>query len=159
MYNIGDKIVYPMHGAGIIEGIEVKTILGEERQYFILNIPYGDMKIMIPTNKTVEIGIRYILTSEEIDRVFEILALESTVMSVNWNRRNRENMEKLKTGDIFETAEVVRNLTRIERGKSLSTGEKKLLSTALQILVSELILINKISIDEAKVLINEAILG
>ncbi|MEG0291175.1 MAG: CarD family transcriptional regulator [Anaerovoracaceae bacterium] len=157
MYNIGDKIVYPMHGAGVIEEIETKKILGEDRQYYILNVPYGDMKIMIPVEKSDEIGVRGILSKEEIQKVFEVLRQDSTEMSNNWNRRNRENMDKLKTGDVFEIAEVIRNLVRTERLKSLSTGEKKLLSTAMQILVSELILVNNITIDEAKDLICEAI--
>ncbi|MEG0918999.1 MAG: CarD family transcriptional regulator [Anaerovoracaceae bacterium] len=158
MFNVGDKIVYPMHGAGIIEDIEMKNILGKDRKYYILHIPYGDMKVMIPVDKTDEIGVRSILSESEILEVFDVLKGESTEMSDNWNRRNRENMGKLKTGDIFETAEVVRNLVRIEEVKPLSTGEKKLLSTAMQILASEIILIRNVSLDEAKNMVCEAVL-
>lgn len=158
MFNVGDRIVYPMHGAGIIEDVEIKNILGEDRKYYILHIPYGDMKVMIPVDKTDDIGVRAILSETEILEVFEVLKKESTEMSDNWNRRNRENMGKLKTGDIFETAEVVRNLVRVENVKPLSTGEKKLLSTAMQILASEIILIRNVSLEEAKDMICEAIL-
>ncbi len=140
MYQIGDKVVYPMHGAGIIDRIEEKTILGESRRYYVLNVSSGDMKVMIPVDKCEDIGIRHIIEKEEVENVLEVLEGPSTPMSDNWNRRNRENMELLKTGDIRKVAGVVRNLIRVERTKPLSTGEKKMLSNARQILESELIL-------------------
>lgn len=157
MFVIGDRIVYPMHGAGIIEQIEEKQILGESRKYYILKVPCGDMKIMIPINSSVEIGVRAIISAEEINAVIQVLHAESTEMSNNWNRRYRENMEKLKTGDIFNVAEVVRNLVRTEREKKLSTGEKKMLTSAKQILISEIILVKDIDKDAAESIIDSAI--
>lgn len=141
MYSIGDKIVYPMHGAGVIDRIEEKTILGEDRRYYVLQVSNSDMKVMIPVDKCREVGIRNIIESEEVDSVMDVLAGPSTEMSENWNRRNRENMEHLRTGDIKEVAGVVRNLLRVERSKPLSTGEKKMLTNARQILTSELVLV------------------
>ncbi len=157
MYSIGDKIVYPMHGAGIIEQIEEKVILGEKRKYYVLNVPCGDMKIMIPVEKSKDIGVRDVISSKDVDTVLRVLKAPSTEMSDNWNRRYRENMEKLKTGDIREVAEVVRNLLRIEREKSLSAGEKKMLANARQILVSEIILARDMETAEAEELVIDSI--
>jgi CarD family transcriptional regulator len=141
MFAIGDKIVYPMHGAGVIEAVEERKILGEVRQYYILRISFGDMKIMIPCESSDLVGVREVISADQLDRVMEVLSNASTEMSDNWNRRYRENMAKLKTGMTDNVAEVVRNLMRIDRIKKLSTGEKKMLSNAKQILISELILV------------------
>ncbi len=157
MYNVGDKIVYPMHGAGVIEQVETKQILGEDRKYYILNTPYGSMKVMIPVDKCEEIGIREIITDTQVKGVIEVLSSDSTPMPDNWNRRYRLNMEKLKTGDILQVAEVARNLYRIDKEKSLSNGEKKMLSNALQIMESELILVKNITAAEAEKMICEVI--
>ncbi|MDD3169659.1 MAG: CarD family transcriptional regulator [Eubacteriales bacterium] len=157
MFIIGDRIVYPMHGAGIIEEIEEKLILGERRNYYILRVPCGDMKIMIPIESCQEIGVRAIISVEEVNEVIGVLSAESSEMSNNWNRRYRENMEKLKTGDIFNVAEVVRNLMRTDKEKKLSTGEKKMLSNAKQILISEIILVKNIDHETAEQIINSAI--
>jgi CarD family transcriptional regulator len=157
MYNIGDKIVYPMHGAGIIEQIEEKVILGERRKYYVLRVPCGDMKIMIPVDKSDDIGVRAVISPEEMEEVLAILRGESSEMSANWNRRYRENTEKLKTGDAREVAEVVRNLLRTDREKTLSTGEKKMLSSARQILVSEMILASNLDPAEADKLIGSCV--
>jgi len=156
-YSIGDKIVYPMHGAGEIQDIEEKEILGEIRSYYIMDVPNEDMEIMIPVDNMEDIGIRDVISRDEIDKVMDVLKAPSSEMSGNWNHRNRENMEKLKTGDIFEVAEVVRNLVRIEREKHLSTGEKKMLANAKQILSSEIILVTGSSEEEAEQMIDEAI--
>ena len=157
MFFIGDRIVYPMHGAGIIEEIEEKLILGESRRYYILRVPCGDMKIMIPIESSNEIGVRAIISVEEINEVIRVLSSETTDMSNNWNRRYRENMEKLKTGDIYNVAEVVRNLMRTDKEKKLSTGEKKMLSNAKQILISEIILVKEIDNEAAENIINTAV--
>ena len=140
MFNIGDKVVYPNHGAGTIVAIETKNILNEEKKYYIMKLPIGEMKVMIPVDKIDKIGIRDVISEEKADEVFELLNGEKSKMSQNWNRRFRANQEKLKTGDIFEVAEVVRNLSIRDREKGLSTGEKKMLSNARQILISELVL-------------------
>ncbi len=157
MYKIGDKIVYPMHGAGIIEQIEQKVILGERREYYVLRVPCGDMKIMIPVDKSDDIGVRTVISASEMNEVLTILRSESTDMSTNWNRRYRENTDKLKTGDAKEVAEVVRNLLRTDREKTLSTGEKKMLSSARQILVSEMILASDLDPAEADKLIGSTV--
>lgn len=140
MFNIGDKVVYPMHGAGIIENIEEKEISGEKIRYYIIKLPMGDMKAMVPLNKVSEIGLRQVVDEDEILKVFEVLKSDTTKMSNNWNHRYRENMEKIKSGSIFEIAEVVRNLSVRDRQKGLSTGEKKMYENARRILLSELVL-------------------
>lgn len=140
MFNIGDRVVYPMHGAGIIEAVETREVLGEEHKYYIMRLPIGDMKVMIPLNNSEEIGLREVIDEDGVTKVFHILKGEKTKMSQNWNRRYRANMDKIKSGDIFEVAEVVRNLSIRDREKGLSTGERKMLDTARQILISELVL-------------------
>ncbi len=157
MFTIGEKIVYPMHGAGVIETIEEKKILGESRRYYILKLSCSDIKIMIPVDTSDDIGVRTIVSEEKLISVFEILHSNSSIMSANWNRRYRENMDKLKTGEIEEVAEVVRDLTRCERDKKLSTGEKKMLINANQILVSEIILVRDIDQDAATAIVDAAV--
>ena len=156
MYKIGDKVVYPMHGAGVIESIEEKEILGETRQYYILKLPVGDMKVMIPINNCREVGLREVIDSDGVQRVICILKDQSTNMSANWNRRYRANLEKIKSGDIYEVAEVVRNLINRDREKGLSSGERKMLENARQILLSELVLATELEEDSAQSLIDNA---
>ncbi len=134
MFDKGDRVVYPNHGAGTIVDVEIKEILGEEKKYYIMELPIGEMRVMIPVHKVEEIGIRDVIDKEEAENVFHLLKGEKSKMSQNWNRRYRANMEKLKTGDIYEVVEVVRNLTIRDMEKGLSTGEKKMLSNARKIL-------------------------
>lgn len=141
MYKIGDKVVYPMHGAGIIEAIEEKEVLDEKRRYYIMAMPIGDMKVMIPMDSVADIGVRQIISEAEADEVVKVLKGDKTKMSSNWNRRYRANMEKIKSGDIYAVAEVVRNLTLRDQEKGLSAGERKMLDVARQILISELVLV------------------
>jgi len=145
MFKIGDKIVYPMHGAGIIEAIEEKEILGELQKYYVLKMPIGDMKVMIPTRNVGDIGIREVIGSADVEKVFTILKDANVNINTNWNKRYRENMVKIKSGNIFEVADVVKSLVLREREKGLSTGERKMLNSAKQILLSELILAKGIS--------------
>jgi CarD family transcriptional regulator len=140
LFKIGDKIVYPMHGAGVIESIEEKEILGEKRRYYVMRMPIGEMRVMIPTSNVSEIGLRKVIDEDGVERVLTILKEKNSAMSANWNRRYRSNMEKIKSGNIFELAEVVRNLSARDKEKGLSTGEKKMLDNARQILISELVL-------------------
>ncbi len=140
MYNIGDKIVYPMHGAGVIESIEEREILGQKKDYYVVKIPVGDMKVMIPINNVEDIGIREIISTKEADKVFAVLGEHDENANANWNKRYRENMSKIKSGNIYEVAGVVRSLMQREKDKGLSTGERKMLNSAKQILVSELVL-------------------
>ena len=139
MFNIGDKIVYPMHGAGVIDSIEEKDILGEKQSYYILKMP-GEVKVMVPVDKAEQVGVRNIIDKSSADKVFSVLSQDETEMEKNWNKRYRDNMDKLKSGDIYEIAGVVRNLSFKQKEKGLSTGEKKMLNNAKQILVSELAL-------------------
>ena len=110
MFNVGDKIVYQMHGAGTIDAIEEKDILGEKQSYYIIKMP-GEVKVMVPTNKAEQIGVRNVIGKEEAIKVFEILEENETEMSANWNKRYRDNMDKMKSGSIYEVADVVRNLS------------------------------------------------
>src|SRR5690554_3067194 len=137
-----------MHGAGVIEAIEEREVLGERQKYYIMALPIGDMKVMIPMNSVEEIGLRQVIDDEGVKRVYEILGGEETSMSSNWNRRYRANMEKIKSGDIYEVAEVVRNLTLRDQEKGLSTGERKMLESARQILISELVVASGATEDE-----------
>ena len=157
MFEIGSKIVHPMHGAGIIQKIEEKKILGEIKQYYILELPCNDMNVMIPVESQQSVGIRTIVDKSVALEAIEILKQESTHMDSNWNRRHRDNMEKIKKGDILQVAEVVRNLMRVNRVKSLSAGEAKMLTNARQILISEIILACDISGEEATRLVEEAV--
>ena len=157
MFSVGSKIVHPMHGVGIIQKIEEKKILGEVKQYYILKLPCNDMNVMIPVDSEQSVGIREIVDESAVRSAIEILREDSTAMDRNWNRRYRENMQKLKTGDILVVAEVVRNLIRAGRQKSLSAGETKMLNNAKQILVSEIILSCNISKADAERLIEDAV--
>ena len=157
MFKIGDKVVYPMHGAGIIEEIEEKEILGEKRKYYIMRMPIGDMKVMIPVDNVEEIGIRGIIDDDDMTKVITILQGDKTSMPQNWNRRYRINMEKIKSGDIFEIASVVRNLMLRDAEKALSTGERKMLNSAKQMLISEIVLVSDKDQEETEKLIDEAV--
>jgi CarD family transcriptional regulator len=140
MFKVGDKVVYPMHGAGVIEAIEEREVLGSRQRYYIMRLPIGDLKVMIPTDNVDEIGIRGIIDDRMVEEVFDVLKGDTTKMSQNWNKRYRANLEKIRSGDVLEVAEVVRNLSIRDREKGLSSGERKMLDNARQILVSELVL-------------------
>ncbi|HHU51065.1 MAG TPA: CarD family transcriptional regulator [Firmicutes bacterium] len=155
MFNIGDRVVYPMHGAGVIEGIEEKDLGGNIEEYYIIKLTMGEMKVMIPVSNVDLVGIREVISEDEVDKVFEVLKGENTKMSSNWNRRYRANMEKIKSGSIFEVAEVVRNLSLRDREKGLSTGERKMLENARQILLSELVLAQNLAEEQAEALLEE----
>lgn len=156
MFSIGDRIVYPMHGAGVIESIEEKSILGEKQAYYILKMP-GEVKVMVPITKAEEIGVRNIIDKDSANKVFRILEENETEMSMNWNKRYRDNMEKMRSGDIYEIADVVRNLSFKQKEKGLSTGEKKMLTNAKQILVSELVLTEHSTQNEIEDIVNTKI--
>ena len=140
MFSIGDNVVYPMHGAGTIEAIEEREEMGEKCVYYVLLIPQNGIRIKVPCNRASDVGVRCIIGKSEIRIVNKTLGGKSTEMAKVWNRRYRDNLEKLKTGKIVNVAEVVRDLMRVDNEKRLSTGEKKMLSNAKQILVSELML-------------------
>jgi len=156
LFNIGDKVVYPMHGAGVIESIEEKEVLGETKKYYVLRLPVGDMKVMIPVTNYKDVGLRQVIDGDGVQRVFRILSEQSTSMSSNWNRRYRANLEKIKSGNVYEVAEVVRNLITRDKEKGLSSGERKMLESARQILISELVLATEMNEDKTKLMIERA---
>ncbi len=157
VFNIGDKVVYPMHGAGVIEAIEEREVLGNKQKYYIMKLPIGEMQVMVPMENAEEVGLREIIDQEGVKKVIEILRGKKSKMSSNWNRRYRANMEKIRSGDIFEVAEVVRNLAIRDAEKGLSTGEKKMLDSAKQILISELVLAQDATEEEIEELIEECL--
>ena len=156
MFKVGDKIVYPMHGAGVIETIEERSILDEKQSYYIIKMP-GEVKVMVPTAKAEEIGVRNIIDKETAGKVINVLEQDSTEMSMKWNKRYRDNVEKMKSGDIFEVADIVRNLSFKQKDKGLSTTEKKMLLNAKQILVSELVLAESKGKEEVEALVENKI--
>ncbi len=156
MFNIGDKIVYPMHGAGVIDSIEEKDILGEKQAYYILKMP-GEVKVMVPVDRAEQVGVRNIIDKTSADKVFSVLSQDETEMEKNWNKRYRDNMDKMKSGDAYEIADVVRNLSFKQKEKGLSTGEKKMLLNAKQILVSELTLAENSNKEEMEEIVNNTI--
>ncbi|HYE11773.1 MAG TPA: CarD family transcriptional regulator [Patescibacteria group bacterium] len=153
MFNMGDKVVYPRHGAGIIDGIEEKQVLGEKCKYYVIRIALGDMRVMVPLDKMEALGIRYITPKDKIDDIYNILSGETSYMCKNWSKRYRGNESKIRNGDIFGIAEIVKNLTVIDREKKLSTGEKRMLESANQLLVSELMLMLDEPIDKVEEII------
>ncbi len=153
MFEIGERIVYPMYGAGIITEIQEKDFLGEIRLYYIVSLPYCRMEASVPVDNCDKLGVRPIIEQTRIVEVIEVLKGKSDKMNPNWNKRYRENTDRLQTGDILEVAAVVRNLVRADRAKPLSTGEKKLLSTAKQILESELIYSGGYTMEQADELV------
>jgi CarD family transcriptional regulator len=140
MLAVGDKVVYPMHGAGVIEAIEEHEVLGSCQSYYVLAMPYGGMKVMIPINNVDSVGLREVIGQPEVRKVMEVLCAAPSPVNSSWNRRFNMNLSKIKSGSIYEVAEVVRNLMVQDRVKKLSTGERRLLDTARQILISELVL-------------------
>lgn len=155
MFKVGDKVVYPKHGAGTIIAIEEKEVLGAKQKYYIIKLPIGEMTAMLPTSKGDELGIRRVIDEDEVNDVINILKGDKSKMSKNWNRRYRNNLEKIKTGDIYEVTEVVRNLTLRDIEKGLSTGEKKMLNDAKQILISELVLAKEMEEEKVEAMISD----
>ena len=156
MYKIGDKIVYPMHGAGIIETIEEKEAFGKIQSYYILRMPIGDLKIMIPTDTTYDNGLRYVTSDLNINEFSKYFTELTVSDEPNWNKRSRENLLKMRSGDLYEVATVVKGLLLRERQKPLSTGEKKMLGLARQIMFSELIITLDIAQSQLEDLIENA---
>ena len=141
VYNVGDRIVYPMHGAGIIESIESREVLGKTQEYYIMRLSSsGDMTVMIPKQKCDEIGVRFVISKEEAAKVLETFRKVPVYEDSNWNKRHRDNMVKIKSGDIYQALSVVKDLMYRDKSKGLSTSERKMLNSAKQIMVSELVL-------------------
>ncbi|MFD4328412.1 CarD family transcriptional regulator [Nocardioides sp. NPDC058538] len=157
-FTVGETVVYPNHGAAVIEDIEMRTIKGEERQYLVLRIiAQQDLVVRVPSKNLELVGVRDVVDKDGLDRVFEVLRAEHVEEPTNWSRRYKANLEKLHSGDVMKVAEVVRDLWRRERDRGLSAGEKRMLAKARQILVSELALCEHTNEDKAEVLLDEVL--
>jgi CarD family transcriptional regulator len=156
-FDVGDKVVYPHHGAAVIEKRETIVAFGEEKEYLILRLAYGDLTLKVPADNTDSVGLREVINDEEVEEVFAVLRKKEARMPTNWSRRFKNHVEKLKSGDIYQVAEVVRNLSLREKDKGLSAGEKRMLAKARQILTSELTFALGVSELEAEGKLNEAL--
>lgn len=157
MFQVGDKIVHPMHGAGVIDSIVTKKVNGVVRDYYILKLPVGGMLVMIPTSNSEEIGVRPVVDKDEADRLIASMPDIEVDMTQNWNRRYRENMMRIKSCDLLEVAKVVKGLMLRDVDRGLSTGERKMLHSAKQILISELVLSQNTSYEDVEARINTAL--
>jgi CarD family transcriptional regulator len=157
-FKVGDKVVYPHHGAATIERLEEREMFGEMRDYFILKLAYGELTLMVPTDATEEVGIREVTAEKDLPKVIKVLKKnEPTTNTTNWSRRFKANVEKLKSGNILEVADVVRSLHQRDREKGLAAGEKRMLTKARQILVSELTFAKDCEEEEAEKMLDEVL--
>jgi CarD family transcriptional regulator len=149
LFQVGDKVVYPHHGAGTVVKKESREVLGQKREYLTIKILHNDMTVNVPCENADKVGLRRVIDEEMVEKVLKALTGSGTVMPKNWNRRFKHNRDKMKTGDIFELAEVVRNLSLRDHEKGLSTGEKQMFVKAKKILASELMYAKEMDEDEA----------
>ena len=156
-FDIGDKVVYPHHGAAIVERREQKEAFGEKREYLVLRLAYGDLTLMVPADNTEGVGLREVINDEEVEEVFAVLRKKEARMPTNWSRRYKNHSEKLRSGDVYQVAEVVRNLSIRDKDKGLSAGEKRMLGRARQILVSELTFALDVNEEEAEKRLDQAL--
>lgn len=157
-FNVGETVVYPNHGAAVIEDIETRTIKGEEKLYLVLRIlGQSDLVVRVPACNLDLVGVRDVVDKEGLEKVFEVLRQPHAEEPTNWSRRYKANLEKLHSGNVLKVAEVVRDLWRRERDRGLSAGEKRMLSKARQILVSELALAEKVEEDRAEEMLDEVL--
>ena len=155
VYEIGDQVVYPHHGAGKVLKKEMKEVLGEKRQYLTIQILHNNMTVMVPCENAGKAGLRRIIDEDTVKKVLGVLSDDISEMPKNWNRRFKHNRDKIKTGDILELAEVVRNLAIREQDKGLSTGEKQMYTRAKKILASELMYALDKTEDEAEAYLDD----
>ena len=157
-FNVGETVVYPNHGAAVIEDIETRTIKGEEKLYLVPRIlGQNDLVVRVPASNLDLVGVRDVVDDEGLEKVFEVLRKTNVEEPSNWSRRYKANLEKLHSGNVLKVAEVVRDLWRRERDRGLSAGEKRMLSKARQILVSELALAKKVADDRAEEMLDEVL--
>ena len=157
MFRKGDTVVHPEHGAAVIEELCVREFMGEKRKYLKLRVSYGDLTLMVPVDSTEEVGLRSVVGKSEVKKVLNVLREDETKMAANWSRRFKNNIEKLRSGDIYQVAEVVRNLSIRERERGLSAGEKRMITKARQILVSELTFATGNGEEKAEALIDKVL--
>jgi CarD family transcriptional regulator len=156
-FNVGDTVVYPHHGAAVIESVEIRTVKGEDREYLVLRVAQGDLTVRVPSDNVDLVGVRDVVNADGLERVFNVLRQPYTEEPTNWSRRYKANLEKLASGDVIKVAEVVRDLWRRERERGLSAGEKRMLAKARQILVSELALAEKTDEVKAESILDEVL--
>ncbi|MEI2715794.1 MAG: CarD family transcriptional regulator [Candidatus Nanopelagicales bacterium] len=154
-FKVGDTVVYPHHGAAQIDAIERKTVAGEDKEILVLRVQQGDLTVRVPAENVDLVGVRDVVSSEGLDRVFEVLRQPYVEEPTNWSRRYKANLEKLASGDVVKVAEVIRDLWRRERDRGLSAGEKRMLSKARSVLISELALAENTNEDKAESLLDE----
>lgn len=159
MYAIGDKILHPMHGAGIIDNIVTKSVGKDDKQYYVLKLSANKMMVMVPVNSSDDIGVRPIICSKKADEIIEYIKHAQVEFDANWNSRYRENMIRIKSGEITEVAKVVKVLSLRDREKGLSTGERKMLHSAKQILISEIVLAKSEDYIDVELKITRAIIA
>ena len=159
MYKVGDKVVYPHHGAGTVVKREAREVLGQKREYLTIQILHNDMTVNVPAENAEKVGLRKVIDEVMVVKVLKALTGNGTTMPKNWNRRFKHNRDKMKTGDIFELAEVVRNLSLRDHEKGLSTGEKQMFVKAKKILASELMYAKQMDEVEAAAWLDEVLSG
>ncbi|MCX6451811.1 MAG: CarD family transcriptional regulator [Actinobacteria bacterium] len=156
-FKVGETVVYPHHGAALIEAIETRTIKGEEKLYLVLKVAQGDLTVRVPAENVDLVGVRDVVDKEGLEKVFSVLRQPYTEEPTNWSRRYKANLEKLASGDVIKVAEVVRDLFRRDKEKGLSAGEKRMLAKARQILISELALAEKTDELKAESILDEVL--
>jgi len=157
LFDIGDKVVYPHHGAGTVVSKETRLVLGAEREYLTIKILHNDMTVNVPSENAEKVGLRWVIDEQMVEVVVKTLTGVSTEMPKNWNRRFKHNRDKMKTGDILELAEVVRNLALRDHDKGLSTGEKQMFVKAKKILASELMYAKEMTEEQAAEWLDEVV--
>lgn len=156
MFKIGDHVVHPMHGAGVVEAVECRG--DEQKEYYVLRLFAGKLKVLIPSEKAEQLGLRQVIKESQIAGVMTVLRDdEDTKYNLNWNHRYRANLDKIRTGNVYSVAEVVRSLMRQDLKKGLSSGEKRMLESAMQILISELVVAGKMDRDKVELMIKEVV--
>jgi CarD family transcriptional regulator len=156
-FDVGDQVVYPHHGAAVVEARESIQVAGSPREYLVLRFTHGDLTLKVPADNTDEVGLRDVIDADEVEEVYEVLRQRDVRMPTNWSRRYKNHVEKLKSGDVYQVAEVVRNLALRDRDRGVSAGEKKMLADARRILASELAFACDIDHAEAERRLDEAL--